>query len=111
MPLNNDQMNKVRAHFRLNGVVLNRVYCGVVHGWKGAEMVPPRLWMREAERIPKSRPCRWSSSRATTAGTSHCSTLGPSVYSAARDGALLRNTVRNAGGVEARDMKSGTLLG
>jgi hypothetical protein len=39
MPLNNDQMNKVRAHFRLNGVVLNCVYCGVVHGWKGVEMV------------------------------------------------------------------------
>jgi hypothetical protein len=39
MPLNNDQMNKVRAHFRLNGVVLDCVYCSVVHGWEGVELV------------------------------------------------------------------------
>ena len=39
MPLNNDQMNKVRAHFRLNGVVLDCVYCSVVHGWEGVEIV------------------------------------------------------------------------
>lgn len=39
MPLDNDQMNKVRAHFRLNGVVLDCVYCSVVHGWEGVEIV------------------------------------------------------------------------
>ena len=39
MSLSNDQMDKVRAHFRLNGVVLNCVYCGVVHGWEGVELV------------------------------------------------------------------------
>ena len=54
MPLNDAQMDKVRAHFRLNGVVLDCVYCSVVHGWEGVEMVSAPVVDERGRALPES---------------------------------------------------------
>jgi hypothetical protein len=38
MPLNDEQMEKARQYFRLNGVTSDCPYCSM-HGWDGGEII------------------------------------------------------------------------
>lgn len=46
MPLNNDHMNMVRAHFRLDGVVLAACTARSCIGGRAWRWSPPRSWTR-----------------------------------------------------------------
>ena len=54
MPLSDEQMEKVRQYFNLNGVVADCPYCSV-HGWERGELISATVVDEQGNALPMAQ--------------------------------------------------------